>query len=203
MDDRLLTAAPRPGGVVADPGQHMQGLPGQGPQGEQVEVLVGVDEPLGRGGPPHEGDPDRDPEGGEGREGEDRQRDRQEHREGGDRIRLGLARVGDRPGSGAHPVKRGAKGLAHEGNAADRLPGRVDAGGQIAGATGDGGPWRGQIHDQLVEPYGDPDPEESPQHQPQISGDLTCPTGRNVRIPGHGPPLAISGNSVAPHRVTG
>ena len=50
VDDRLVAAAPGAGRVVGDAGEHVQRLPRHRAQGEQVEVLVRVDEPLGCGG---------------------------------------------------------------------------------------------------------------------------------------------------------
>ena len=79
----------------------MHRLPGHGPQGEQVEVGIGVDEPLGRAGPPGEPDPPGQPEG-EHDQDRDR-RDAQPEHEGQVPDRALLVAAGRRQLAGRAP----------------------------------------------------------------------------------------------------
>ena len=203
-DDVRVVRPPRSGGVVGDPRQPVHRLARQGAQREQVEVGVGVDEPLRGGGAPDEPQPQQQPEAGHQDDRDDR-RDQPEHRrEVAHRDAELVAGVPDRRTGAGGPLEGALQVLADQRDLAQGAAGVLH--GRAEAAAGALQPLRRteQLQGGVVDHAPAVRPQPHPRQHPDVGEDLGGAAAGRVGVHLHDRTLApgLPGRDPDEDRVT-
>jgi hypothetical protein len=172
--------------IVTDPPQDVQRLVDERTQREQVEVLVGVDEPGAGRRLPHELDPARQVHQAAEQDRDRGHRQPQQQRHPLDRGHLVTSGLGQPVGGSRGLVERGTRRLADDrkpGERAARVTHRVRQPGRRLGHLASGA---GELHGDVVSCRPRPDPARDPEQEQQVAEQLPEKVGGGGGIELHG-----------------